>query len=149
MDRVAVRNQLIEDEGIKYEVYQDHLGFKTYGIGHLVRDDDPYFRRPYGTTVPESVVFAAFDSDMDTAISECKVLYGSAQFDSWPGEVQEILVNMMFNMGRPRLAQFKNFRKALEEEDWVQAAMDGRDSLWYRQVTNRAERLMYRLENIA
>lgn len=28
------------------------------------------------------------------------------------------------------------------------AAVEGRDSVWYKQVTNRAERLMSRLENV-
>ena len=55
---------------------------------------------------------------------------------------------MMFNMGRPRLSKFKNMNKALWAEDWKGAAVEGRDSRWYRQVTQRAERLMKRLENV-
>jgi hypothetical protein len=55
---------------------------------------------------------------------------------------------MMFNMGRPRLSKFKNFNAALAANDWSKAAAEGRDSLWYRQVTNRAERLMTRMENV-
>ena len=55
---------------------------------------------------------------------------------------------MMFNMGRTRLGGFKNFRAALEEGDWERAGKEGRDSKWYRQVTNRAERLMERLEQV-
>ena len=55
---------------------------------------------------------------------------------------------MMFNMGRTRLGKFKNFRKALEAKDWKQASIEGKDSLWYRQVTNRADRLMERLSNV-
>jgi len=37
---------------------------------------------------------------------------------------------------------------ALSVGHWSLAAAEGRDSLWYRQVTNRAERLMTRLENV-
>ena len=33
-------------------------------------------------------------------------------------------------------------------EDWKEAAKEGRDSRWYKQVTNRAERLMERLEKV-
>ena len=55
----------------------------------------------------------------------------------------------MFNMGRPRLSKFKKMNVALQKYDWVEAAKEGRDSRWYRQVTNRAERLMTRLENIS
>jgi GH24 family phage-related lysozyme (muramidase) len=35
-----VREQLKIDEGVKYEVYDDHLGYKTFGIGHLVTAND-------------------------------------------------------------------------------------------------------------
>ena len=94
----------------------------------------------------EDRVNDCFEKDLDTAISECKVLF--EDFDDMPGEVQEVLVNMMFNMGRTRLSGFKNFKKALDEGDWSQAAVEGRDSKWYRQVTNRAERLMERLEAV-
>jgi len=32
--------------------------------------------------------------------------------------------------------------------DWAQAAVEGRDSRWHKQVPNRAERLMKRLEQV-
>jgi hypothetical protein len=54
----------------------------------------------------------------------------------------------MFNMGRTRLSKFKNYNKAIIAEDWKQAAIEGRDSNWHKQVTNRAERLMVRMENV-
>jgi GH24 family phage-related lysozyme (muramidase) len=97
--------------------------------------------------VSESRVWDAFEHDLGIAISECCILFGN-EWEHYPGEVQEILVNMMFNMGRTRLSKFKNFRVMLDTHNWKQAAVEGRDSLWYKQVTNRAERLMTRLENV-
>jgi GH24 family phage-related lysozyme (muramidase) len=35
MNLRKLRAQLAIDEGIKYEVYNDHLGYATFGIGHL------------------------------------------------------------------------------------------------------------------
>ena len=55
---------------------------------------------------------------------------------------------MMFNMGLTRLSKFKKHNAALVAGDWNTAAVEGRDSRWYSQVTNRAERLMTRLENV-
>ena len=55
---------------------------------------------------------------------------------------------MMFNMGRTRLRKFKKMKAALMREDWKEAAKEGRDSKWYEQVPNRAERLMSKLENV-
>jgi len=147
MDRQSVYEQLKIDEGVEYEIYKDHLGYPTFGVGHLVLKSDPEYGADVGTPVSDDRVRECFERDLDTSVSECVALYGE-QFEQWPGEVQEILVNMMFNMGRTRLGKFKNFRKALEAKDWKQASIEGKDSLWYRQVTNRADRLMERLSNV-
>ena len=146
MNREQVQKQLEIDEGVVYEIYRDHLGYPTFGIGHLIREEDPEYGQPVGTPVDKKRVTEAFQADLDIAIDECKVLYD--KWDKFPGEVQEILVNMMFNLGRPRLSKFKNMKKALDKGDWMLAAVEGEDSLWYRQVTNRADRLMTRLENV-
>lgn len=141
-----VRKQLEIDEGVVYEIYEDHLGYETFGIGHLVLTGDPEFNLPVGTPVSEERVKEAFDHDFTIALFECMQLY--KEWEYFPEEVQEILVNMLFNLGRPRLSKFKNMKKALDSRCWALAATEGRDSLWYRQVGNRAERLMGRLENV-
>ena len=146
MNREQVQKQLAVDEGIVHEVYLDHLGYATFGIGHLITDKDPEQEYTVGTPISEERVTEAFQHDLDIAISECRVLYD--RWDFFEGEVQEILVNMMFNLGRPRLSGFKNMKKALDMGAYKTSAKEGRDSKWYRQVGNRAERLMTRLENV-
>ncbi len=148
MDRKAVFEQLKYDEGVRYEVYRDHMGYGTFGVGHLITSKDEEAGLLEGTPVSEERVWSAFESDLSEAMIDCNKLYGTSTFSRWPEEVQEVLVNMVFNLGRTRLAKFVNFRKALIQEDWRRAAVEGRDSRWYLQVTNRAERLMRRLENI-
>jgi lysozyme len=149
MNREAVFNQLKIDEGVEYEIYEDHLGLPTFGVGHLILESDEEYGRPVGTPVSEERVRSCFDRDLNIAIAECSTLYGAGTFTNLPDEVQQILVNMMFNMGRPRLSGFKKFNAAIEVGDWTEAAKEGRDSRWYNQVSNRAERLMVRLENLA
>ena len=146
MNREQVQKQLEIDEGVMYEVYLDHLGYPTFGIGHLILDDDPEKGFAVGHSVDPERVTQAFQRDLDIAITECAMLYDL--WNTYPGEVQEILVNMMFNLGRPRLSGFKNFKKAVDAGDWVTAGIEGRDSKWYRQVGARAERLMVRMENV-
>jgi len=142
-----VRKQLEIDEGVVYEIYNDHLGYPTFGIGHLVRKTDPEYGLMVGDSVSKERVQEAFEADLTVACSECSILYAS-DWDQFPDEVQEILVNMLFNLGRTRLNKFKKMNAALRNRDWNTAAIEGRDSLWYRQVSNRAERLMKRMENV-
>jgi len=145
--RVRVFGRLQIDEGIVNEIYKDHLGYATFGVGHLILESDPEYGQPIGTDISPERVADAFDHDLDIAISECETLYGAAWF-YLPEEVQEILVNMLFNMGRPRLTKFKKMNSAIEAGDWKTAAVEGRDSRWYNQVGARAERLMSRLEKV-
>lgn len=140
--------QLKIDEGVVYKIYLDHLGYPTFGIGHLVLESDPEYGAEVGTPVSEERVMECFHRDIQVAIDECGILYGESQFSNFPEEVKQILVNMMFNLGRPRLSKFKNFNNALKHADWKTASVEGRDSLWFRQVGARAERLMNRLENV-
>ena len=87
-----------------------------------------------------------FEKDVQTVIEDCKKLHDG--WDGYPEEVKQIVANMMFNMGLTRLSKFKKHNAALQCGDWKEAAVEGRDSRWYRQVTNRAERLMSRLEAV-
>jgi lysozyme len=141
-----LREQLIIDEGQVNEIYHDHLGYPTFGIGHLVLESDEESGQPVGTPVSEERTIECFEKDVETVVSDCIKLHEG--WDGYPQEVKQVIANMMFNMGRTRLSKFKNHNTALQSGDWRTAAIEGRDSRWYKQVTNRAERLMSRLENV-
>ena len=146
MNIEKLREELERDEGCVYNVYLDHLGLATFGIGHLVIDSDPEYGAEVGTAVAESRCIEVFNQDVEIVLSDCKILY--PDFDELPEEVQQIIANMMFNMGRPRLSKFKGMKRGVDARDWNAAADEMVDSAWYRQVTNRAERLVERMRNV-
>ena len=148
VDRESIFEQLKIDEGVEYHIYLDHLGYPTFGVGHLVLESDAEYGQPVGTPVSEERVQECFEKDLDTAISECEVMFGQETWCGFPSEVQEICVNMMFNLGRPRFSKFKNTIKYFKINKWSKAATEARDSRWYNQVGNRAERLCKRLESV-
>ena len=143
MDLVKLRKQLEIDEGIVNEIYNDHLGYPTFGIGHLITEDDPEEGLPVGTPVSEERIQQAFESDIEWVLADCNKLYDN--FDSYPGEVQQIIANMMFNLGYPRLSKFKGMKAGVLNENWDAAADEMLDSRWARQVGARAERLADRM----
>ena len=102
-----LREQLKIDEGVKYEIYNDHLGYATFGIGHLVVEGDQEHGQPVGTPVTEERVNSVFDSDVELYVKEAKKVFPN--LDDLPEEAQQVIVNMCFNMGAPRLSQFKKF----------------------------------------
>ena len=146
MDIEKLREEIKYDEGSVNEIYLDHLGLATFGIGHLVTEWDEEYGWEVGTPVSEDRCNEVFDSDIQVVLSDCEHLY--PDFDELPEEVQRIIANMMFNMGRPRLSKFKGMKAGVDARDWQKAADEMVDSRWYRQVTNRAERLVERMRNV-
>ena len=147
MNIEQLREQLEVDEGCVYEIYNDHLGYATFGIGHLVTESDPEQGQSLGTTVSSERVAEAFESDIQSVLRDCNILY--SDFDDLPEEAQQVIANMMFNLGRPRLSKFAGMKRGVDARDWNQAADEMVDSNWYRQVTNRADRLVERVRALA
>ena len=147
MNKDQLREELAEDEGCKFEIYLDHLGLPTFGIGALVKDHDPEYGQPVGTPVSEERVRQRFNLDIAVTIEDCQVLYDD--FDDLPEEAQLVIANMMFNMGRPRLSKFKGMKSGVDARDWDRAADEMVDSRWHDQVPNRAKRLVKRIRDLA
>ena len=146
MDIEKLREEIKYDEGSVNEIYLDHLGLATFGIGHLVTEWDEEYGWEIGTPVSEDRCNEVFDSDIQIVLADCEQLY--PDFNELPEEVQRIIANMMFNMGRPRLSKFKGMKAGVDARDWNKAADEMVDSRWYRQVTNRAESLVERMRNV-
>jgi len=146
MDIDKLREELKIDEGVKYEIYLDHLSLPTLGVGHLIKDTDPENGLPVGTKIEEERVNELFDEDIQVTIQECKYLYND--FDDLPEEAQRIIANMMFNLGRPRLSRFLKMKQHVDNRDFSSASEEMKNSKWYTQVTNRAQRLCDRMANI-
>jgi lysozyme len=142
-----LRDTLKIDEGVKYEIYNDHLGYPTFGIGHLVVESDEEHGKPIGTPVSEDRVNSVFEKDVAIMIDEAKKIFPN--LDELPEEAQQVIVNMTFNMGRPRLSQFKKFIAGVNAGDWNKAAVEMMDSRWAKQVGARAERLRDRIQALA
>ena len=100
MNVEQLRDTLKLDEGCVNSIYLDHLNLPTLGIGHLINEWDEEYGKPVGTPVSEERVNELFDKDIQITIDECEQLFGN--FQDLPKEVQKILANMMFNLGRPR-----------------------------------------------
>jgi GH24 family phage-related lysozyme (muramidase) len=141
-----LREELEIDEGVKYEIYLDHLDLKTCGVGHLCRKGEPEYDMEVGTPVSEERVAELFEKDIGWTMNDCLKLL--PDFDMLPEEVRLIVANMMFNMGINRLGMFKRLLAAIEDRNWKEAAVEMADSKWARQVPNRSGRLIERMKAV-
>lgn len=128
-----IKLDLTKHEGCKTEVYLCSEGIPTAGIGHALYADE---EMPVGTDVGMEQVLEWFKEDVNEAVADCCALF--LNFASLPDQVQRVLVNMAFNLGRSRLGKFKNMITAVNEGNWQKAADEMVDSRWYNQVGNRS-----------
>ena len=142
-----LREELMADEGCVMKIYEDHLGLKTVGIGHLCRESDPEFDMEVGAPISEERVMELFDQDMSWTFRDCIRLL--PEFNDLPDEVRLIVANMMFNLGAKRLSGFSRLLAAIEREDWNSAADEMVDSRWHKQVPERSGRLIERMRALA
>lgn len=128
------------DEGLVWHIYLDHLGNKTYGVGHLITEDEPEYYMDVGTEVEADKIALMFSLDIREAMRTAQALVPNLQ--DYPDNVVRVLVNMAFNLGYRRLSRFKRMLKAVRQCDFEEAADEMMDSLWRKQVPNRAMRLV-------
>ncbi len=142
MDIEHLKKDIMFEEGVKYEVYNDHLGYKTFGVGHLCRATDPENDMEVGTPVSKERVDECFEVDLYVAINDAEKFCEGMEVDD---NIKECVTHMVFQLGLPRLNKFRNFKQALVDGDIAKAQAEMKDSLWYKQTTNRAERLIEKM----
>ncbi len=145
MDRARLLEELMLDEGVIHEIYNDHLGYPTFGVGHLITEKDEEHGKPLGTPVSEERVTECLNTDVDIVCAEL-----DKNMEWWRGlndTRQRVMANMCFNLGYPRLSKFKKFLAAVQKEDWETAAVEMMDSKWATQVGDRAVRLREKMLN--
>ena len=141
-----LRKEIIADEGCVLEVYEDHLGYETVGVGHLLLVTDEEYGRGVGFPITQTRADELLVKDFNNVLKECED--NLTVWSEVGEEVKLILANMAFNLGLPRLKKFKKMLKAIDEKDYVKASEEGLDSRWAKQVYNRSHRLMDRMRSI-
>ena len=140
-----IKEDLVKHEGYVTEIYLCSENYPTFGIGHMVTEEDMEYTWPVGTPVTDERILQVFHDDCKIAVEDAEKLVDDL-YDH-PDDVIRVLVNMVFNLGRPRLSKFKNMLAAVEAKDYVKSAEEMIDSKWYRQVGRRSEELVEIMKN--
>ncbi len=135
-----IKEDLVRHEGYVTEIYLCSEGYPTFGIGHMVTEQDMEYTWPVGTPVDDERILQVFHDDCEEAINDVEHLV--SDMSCHPDRVIRVLVNMAFNLGRPRLSRFKNMLAAVDAQDYKTAAKEMIDSRWYGQVGRRSEELV-------
>jgi lysozyme len=134
MDKQRLFKQLRTHEGVEKFPYKCTAGYLTIGVGRNIEERG---------LLDDEIDFL-LDNDINIAIDEVAATYD--WFFDLSEVRQRVIIDMVFNLGLPRFAQFKNMIAAIEAEDFVQASNEMMDSRWAQQVGLRASRLAEMME---
>lgn len=134
-----IKEDIERHEGNVNYVYLDHLGYKTMGIGHLIRQSEPEYLLKVGQGVSKESIDEYFENDLRIAIDDARRIFGD--LNEHPQDVIRVLVNMSFNLGYPRLNKFVKMKEAVAQKNYLKAADEMKDSRWYTQVGRRGPEL--------
>jgi|TARA_R110000796_G_scaffold1364_1_gene5438 lysozyme len=129
MDYMRLIAQLRKHEGVEHKPYTDTVGKLTIGVGRNLDDR------------------GLSDHEIDFLLQNDIQLVEEELDQWWPhwrslNQTRQLVVaDMMFNMGRPRLSQFKMFLAALQAANYEMASTEMLDSKWASQVKGRATTL--------
>jgi len=121
-----LKESIKTEEGLSLEAYKDSRGYLTVGYGHLLAE---------GSTIPREAAEIIFDADFEQAATD----YLKLGLDLDPIR-RAALIDMIFNMGLPRVRRFVHFLAYLREKNWIKAAIELMDSDYARQLPERAKR---------
>lgn len=123
-------------EGLRLLPYKDTVGKLTIGFGRNLDD------RGISPDTAEQML----DEDLEIAERDCRDVYGEG-FDDLTVERQAVLIEMCFQLGRPRFAGFVNMLAASRRGEHQNVVSEMLASKWAQQVPKRAHELAdrYRL----
>ena len=148
--------EIASDEGKRLSPYLCSENHLTIGIGHKLLDSDPESTwLAYDSdksalsyhTITEERCKELFEKDIMAAIQGCRHVYDD--FDTFPQELQHILINMVFQMGAGGVSKFRGMNKCISDNDYLGASEEMLDSKWSRQTPNRSKRLSLRMAALA
>jgi lysozyme len=133
MDRLL--ESVKKHEGYRNKVYLDTLGKRTVGVGHLCVEDWWDDNVEY----EEKFLMDILQKDLQESIRGARELmeeHGCKDIDE---KAEELLIEMVFQLGRTGVSKFRNMWKCLSELNYVGASFEMLDSKWAKQTPNRAK----------
>ena len=130
-------------EGFRNYCYKDSLGKRTVGWGHLCRSDENWQDdEEYDIEMLEQY----FKQDFSVALAGAESLIGNVEI---PQEGKEVIIEMVFQLGKMGVSKFSKMWKAIDKQDYEEAANQMLDSRWHKQTKSRAESLATIMRSLA
>ena len=125
-----------KNEGYSNKSYEDLLGNKTIGYGHLIKKSEKFL---LNNSKSRKYLTELFVKDLNIAIKNFTKHYNTKKNSN---NVQEVIIEMIFQLGIKKTLGFNKFNAHIKREKLFMAALEMLDSRWYKQTPRRVNRLI-------
>ena len=122
-----IKELLIKHEGLKLKPYRCPAGKLTIGVGRNIEDNG----------ISEDEAMYLLENDIKRCKKELKEIFEN--YETLPDNVKIALIDMIFNLGKPRFLTFRKMIQAIKDKDFKKAAEEAKNSRWCKQVKSRCE----------
>ena len=129
-----LKQQLLRHEGLRLKPYRDTVGKLTIGVGRNLDDRG----------ITEAEAYYLLDHDIMWVRNEVENTF--PVYAELNTARQDVILNMAFNMGVPKLRGFVKMWLALERGNFTRAAEEMLESRWAEQVKGRAKELAEQMD---
>lgn len=144
-----LQQQLVLHEGLRLMPYYCTAGALTIGVGrnldakgirsHEVRDVFGGVKPDLSKGITKAQAMSLLRNDIEDAGNDAKFLVQN--LDALPLQIQFVLIDMAFNMGRSTLGKFHTTLSLFKQRKFSEASEQMLKSRWAKQVGTRAFRL--------
>ncbi|AVK80669.1 glycoside hydrolase family protein [Campylobacter fetus] len=139
---MSLEYNIKSNEGFRDRIYKDTLGFDTIGYGFKVDALSPGELALNGNAIePMSKEVADKILKLKLAKLTNEVYDAIPWLKDSPKEVQEVIIEMAYQMGVSGVLKFKNTLNFIKENDYKNASSNMMKSLWAKQTPNRSKKL--------
>ena len=131
-----LKARIKKNEGYRNQIYYDQLGKPTIGFGHLIKQKEKFLhRKKYSKKYLNTI----FENDFNLALNDFIKNYSVKSLSK---NLQEVLLEMIFQLGIKNCLKFKKFNKLLKQKLLHVAALEMLASRWHVQTPERVENLV-------
>ena len=133
---LLLKNKIKKNEGFRNEPYLDSLGKPTIGYGHLITKKE---EKMFQTKFSKKSLSNLFDEDFSKSLTTYK---NNFNYRKHSKETKEVLIEMIFQLGIKKQKKFVKMNNHIQNNNMFLAALEMKNSLWYKQTPKRVDGLI-------
>lgn len=131
-----IKRRIKKNEGYVNHKYIDSLGFPTIGYGHLIKKNQ---KKLLKGVYSKKTLSNIFEQDFKKTLESYLKCYKKEKHEK---NIKEVYIEMIFQLGINKQIKFFKMNKHIKKNELFMAALEMKNSLWFKQTPKRVNMLI-------